>query len=123
MSSTERHADIPAITRDELRERLAGARPPALFEVLPLGYWRKHHLPGALNAPPGDAPRIIAERVPDPHAPIVVYCWDEACPHAGRAARALAARGYTDVRAYHAGKADWIAAGLPMERPPRAPLP
>jgi rhodanese-related sulfurtransferase len=71
------HPDVPIITRDELRERLASAAPPALFEVLPPGYWRKHHLPGAINAPPGEAPRVIAEHVFDPNAEIVVYCWDD----------------------------------------------
>jgi rhodanese-related sulfurtransferase len=35
------------------------------------------------------------------------------------AARALAARGYDNIREYAAGKKDWIDAGLPMERPPR----
>jgi rhodanese-related sulfurtransferase len=29
------------------------------------------------------------------------------------------ALGYTNVREYPGGKQDWIAAGLPMERPPR----
>jgi rhodanese-related sulfurtransferase len=67
---------IPTIARAELAERVHGASPPALFEVLPRGYWRKHHLPGALNAPPGEAVAVITAAVPAHDAEIVVYCWD-----------------------------------------------
>jgi rhodanese-related sulfurtransferase len=113
------HAPVATIDRAELAERLRGPSPPALFEVLPRGYWRKHHLPGALSAPPDEAVAVITAAVPDRHAEIVVYCWDVDCPTSGRAARALAALGYTNVREYPGGKADWVAAGLQMERPPR----
>jgi rhodanese-related sulfurtransferase len=68
---------IPTIEREELREALQGPNPPALFEVLPRGYWLKQHLPGARNAPPDTAAAVIAEAVPDPRTPIVVYCWDD----------------------------------------------
>ncbi len=67
---------IATIERDELARRLNDPSPPALFEVLPLGYWRKHHLPGAISAPPDEAVAIIMAAVPDPHAEIVLYCWD-----------------------------------------------
>ena len=67
---------VPTITRDELVAALQSAHPPALFEVLPIGYWRKHHLPGAISAPPEQAAAIITAQVPDHDADIVVYCWD-----------------------------------------------
>jgi rhodanese-related sulfurtransferase len=67
---------VPRITRDELATALERANPPALFEVLPRGYWMKHHLPGALNAPPAEAAAVISAAVPDHDAEIVVYCWD-----------------------------------------------
>jgi rhodanese-related sulfurtransferase len=70
------HDTVPRITREELVAALDSAQPPALFEVLPRGYWRKHHLPGAINAPPDRAAAIITAEVPDHDAPIVVYCWD-----------------------------------------------
>ena len=41
------------------------------------GYWLKQHLPGARNAPPDTAAQVIAELVPDPRTPIVLYCWDD----------------------------------------------
>jgi rhodanese-related sulfurtransferase len=67
---------VPRITRDELVVALERESPPALFEVLPRGYWMKHHLPGAINAPPAEAAAIISSAVPDRDAEIVVYCWD-----------------------------------------------
>ena len=72
---TDTH-DVPLITRDELVAALASDRPPALFEVLPAGYWRKHHLPGARNAPPDQAVALITAQLPHHDADIVVYCWD-----------------------------------------------
>lgn len=68
---------VPVIAREELRARLESPAPPALFEVLPRGYWRRNHLPGALSAPPDQAVEIITARVPDKGAEIVVYCWDD----------------------------------------------
>jgi rhodanese-related sulfurtransferase len=72
---TER-ASVPRITRDELAAAVQSGHPPALFEVLGRGYWLKHHLPGAVNAPPHEAVAVITTRVPDHDAEIVVYCWD-----------------------------------------------
>ena len=75
-SAASAHDDVPTITREELVRALASPHPPALFEVLPRGYWKKHHLPGAISAPPGEAIGIITAQVPDHDADIVVYCWD-----------------------------------------------
>lgn len=67
---------VTSIARDELAAALRGTAPPALFEVLPRGYWLKQHLPGAVNAPPDQAVAVITAQVPDRTSPIVVYCWD-----------------------------------------------
>ena len=69
-------ASVPTISREELVAALASPAPPALFEVLPAGYWRKSHLPGAINAPPAEAVGIITAQVPHHDADIVLYCWD-----------------------------------------------
>lgn len=70
------HIPVPRITRDELIAAVKREHPPALFEVLPRGYWMKHHIPGAISAPPDQAVAIITAQVPDHDAEIVVYCWD-----------------------------------------------
>jgi rhodanese-related sulfurtransferase len=70
------HVNVPRITREELATALRSGHPPALFEVLPRGYWIKQHLPGAVNAPPDQAVAIITAQVPDRDADVVLYCWD-----------------------------------------------
>jgi rhodanese-related sulfurtransferase len=65
------------ISRDELRLKIERGDQFFLFEVLPLPYYRKHHLPGALHLPPNDVAATVARLAPDKNAEIVVYCWDE----------------------------------------------
>jgi rhodanese-related sulfurtransferase len=65
------------ITREELHAKLERGEPVALFEVLPVGYWRKHHLPTARSLPPPRSPRSSRELVPDRDTEIVLYCWDD----------------------------------------------
>ena len=48
-------------------------------------------------------------------AEIVVYCASGPCQNSGIASRRLASLGYANVSDYHEGKAEWIAAGLPVE--------
>ena len=66
-----------SISREELRQKIEGGKPFFLFEVLPIPYYRKHHLPGALHLPPNDVEASIARLVPDKDAEIVLYCWDD----------------------------------------------
>lgn len=66
-----------AITRDELRSKIERGDRFHLFEVLPEMYYRKHHLPGAINMPPTDIEATITRLVPDKSAEIVLYCWDD----------------------------------------------
>jgi rhodanese-related sulfurtransferase len=107
------------ITRDELKAKMDRGDTFALFEVLPLMYWRKHHLPGAKNMPPTEVASVAAEHVPDKDTEVVLYCWDHDCPTSGWAGGELEALGYTNIFEYSAGKKDWIDAGLPMVRDPR----
>ena len=102
------------ITREELKAKMDRGDPFTLFEVLPLMYWRKHHLPGAKNLPPTEVATLVPEVVPDRSAEIVLYCWDHDCPTSGWAGTELEGMGYTNIREYSAGKKDWIDAGLPM---------
>ena len=65
------------ISREELKEKIDRKDPFFLFEVLPLPYYRKHHLPGALHMPPADVVATAERLVPDHDAEIVTYCWDD----------------------------------------------
>lgn len=67
---------IPGISREELQAKIERGDAFHLFEVLGRGYWKKHHLPGAVNAPPDEVTTLVPRLVPDKAAEIVVYCWD-----------------------------------------------
>lgn len=102
------------ITRQDLQEALRLGQ-VVLVEALPAMYFEKEHLPGALNMPLDDIDALAGVLVPDKATPLVTYCTGVACPNSKIAAAHLEALGYTNVRAYEAGKEDWIGAGLPVE--------
>lgn len=103
------------ITRDELKARLEAGNPPVLVEALPEQYFRKEHLPGAVNIPHDEIDALAPEVLLDKDAEIVTYCASATCRNSELAAKRLEALGYTNVREYVEGKADWIEAGLPTE--------
>jgi rhodanese-related sulfurtransferase len=108
------------ITLDELRERLEANPKLVLVEALSDQYYRHSHIPGAININYDEVDARAAELLLDKEAEIVVYCASGPCQNSGIAADRLAALGYTNVRDYHAGKAEWIEAGLPVEGEARA---
>jgi rhodanese-related sulfurtransferase len=106
---------VLTISRDELKAKLDRREALVILEALPEKYYRHSHLPGAINFPHDQVEALAPQLVPDKNAEIVVYCANAACKNSGIAAEALTALGYTNVRAYEAGKADWIEAGFPIE--------
>ena len=111
---------VTTITRDELKAALEGPAKPVLVEALPAKYYLDNHLPGAINIPHDEVDALATTLLPDKNAPIVVYCANGPCRNSGIAAARLAELGYSNVRDYHEGKADWIEAGLPVESGPQA---
>jgi rhodanese-related sulfurtransferase/CBS domain-containing protein len=85
-----------------------------LVEVLPAREYEEEHLVGAISIPLKRLTSEIARRL-DGNQPIIVYCWDYQCDLSPRAAWRLESLGYGAVHDYVAGKADWLAAGLPTE--------
>jgi rhodanese-related sulfurtransferase len=108
------------ISLDELRQRIAANPDLVLAEALGEPYYRHSHLPGAINLPHDEVDALAPDLLPDKDAEIVVYCADGPCPNSGIAASRLVELGYTDVADYHEGKAEWVAAGLPVEGKARA---
>jgi len=104
------------ISRDELKNRLESGAPLTLLEALPEKYYRHSHLPGALLFPHDRTRELAAELLAEKDAPIVVYCASATCLNSHQAAQALTKLGYSDVRVYVEGKADWQAAGFALER-------
>ena len=106
---------MQSISREELNARLAGDA-LTVVEVLDPKYYRKFHLPGAINVPLGDDfDERIQQAVPDKNAAVVVYCMDTDCDASPKAAQRMEALGYRQVFDYEAGKVDWQEARLPTE--------
>ena len=104
------------ITRDELRAAidsgsatLVDARAPASFGA--------RHLPGALSLVAEDDDERVAAVLPDRAAAIVVYSTDAGCARGPELAARLGGLGYSALRLYREGIADWTAAGLELDRP------
>ncbi|MES1172996.1 MAG: rhodanese-like domain-containing protein [Myxococcales bacterium] len=104
------------ITRDELKTALDSGASLTLLEALPEKYFRHSHLPGAHSFPHDQARALAAKLLPEKQAPIVVYCASSTCLNSHHAAETLAELGYSNVRVYAEGKADWQAAGFALER-------
>ena len=103
------------IERDALKALLDGGEPVTLVEALPSRYYEASHLPGAVNLPHDEVMARAESVLPDRDARIVVYCANTACQNSRIAAEALKAKGYSNVFEYVEGKADWEAAGYPLE--------
>jgi rhodanese-related sulfurtransferase len=106
---------IQTITRDELAAQLGSHEPPQVLETLPERYYRKAHLPGARLMPHDRVGELAPTLVPDKSSDIVVYCASDTCKSSHQAAAELERLGYSSVRVYVGGKADWEAANLPLE--------
>ena len=106
---------VAKITREELKAKLENGVGVTLVEALPAKYYLEKHLPDALNLPHDQVDALAPSLLPDKSTEIVVYCASGPCKNSGIAANRLAELGYANVRDYHEGKEDWVAAGLPTE--------
>lgn len=101
------------ITREQLRQQLSNV---VLLEALPESHYRQGHIPGARLFPVDRARDLAPAVAPSRSTPVVVYCASETCKNSHQVAKLLGDIGYTDVRVYAGGKADWESAGLPLEK-------
>jgi rhodanese-related sulfurtransferase len=104
----------PLINRDEVLKNIESGS-AIVVEALPKEYYAEAHLPGALNLPVDDVDTLAPALLPDKDADVIVYCANSPCQNSGTVANRLIELGYTHVSDYDAGKADWLAAGLPTE--------
>ncbi|SEM30634.1 rhodanese-like domain-containing protein [Rhodococcus maanshanensis] len=102
------------ITRDELAAALR-TDSVVLLDTLPADYYDKAHIRGALNLVEADVESMAPQVLPDRDAAIVTYCANISCRNSEIVADRLRALGYTDVRKYREGIADWESAGLPID--------
>jgi len=108
MSSRARKPELPRLTTAELRRRQAHL---VLVDAHGPPYFANGHIPGAVNIPPHDVPRLAMERLGEPSAPLVVY-GARGSSNARIVGEQLLALGYVDVSVYDDGLEGWVAAGL-----------
>ncbi len=100
------------ITRDELRQKLERHDQFKLVMTMSTLAYCSKHIPDSEQLEPTDE----ALGALDPGEEIVVYCADVYCAASIYAYRALERRGYSRVRRYAGGIADWEDAGYRLER-------
>ena len=103
--------DIVTISREELKDKLDREDDFKLVMTLHDWAFRALHIPGSMHFHSVDD-ALEALEVNDE---IVVYCSNVDCVASQFAYRGLIDHGYTNVRRYAGGLADWEAAGLPLE--------
>lgn len=113
---SEPSSDVPSVTRDELKTMIGRGGTFLLIETLAPEQFEETHLPGAINLPPDRVRELAPSLLPDKQREVITYCASRTCHASVDAARELIALGYTHVRHYPGGKADWVFAGLPVER-------
>jgi rhodanese-related sulfurtransferase len=102
------------ITRDELRMELErGDELKLVMTLSPLAY-RMKHIPTSIHFDTVDD----ALAALDPCDEVVVYCADVYCAASIYAYRILERAGFTRLRRYAGGIADWEDAGFPLEGEP-----
>ncbi len=106
---------VKEISRAALSEALLSRSPPVVIEALDKTYYDSGHIPTARMMPPAEIARASAI-VADKEQAIVVYCASATCRNSHQAAAQLQKQGYRNVAVYAGGKADWVEAGLRLER-------
>ena len=99
------------ISREELKTKLD--RDDNFKLVMTMGEWAFNmaHIPGSLNI----SSREQGQGLISPGDEIVVYCSNEACTASQAAYHFLVNNGFTNVRRYAGGVADWEEAGYPLD--------
>ena len=106
---------VKEISRSALSEALLSKSPPIVFEALDKKYYDYGHIPTARMLPPAEVDRVPSI-VPDKDQAIVLYCASATCQNSHQAAAQLDKQGYRNVAVYPGGKADWVEAGLRLEK-------
>ncbi|HEV8177886.1 MAG TPA: rhodanese-like domain-containing protein, partial [Gemmatimonadales bacterium] len=101
---------IPTLTLAQVSSQLQTDRVTVL-DVRGEAEWKSGHLSGSLNVPVGSLEARAQEISRD--QPVIVHCQTGA--RAAIGASLLRARGFTDVRYFPGGFAEWHAAEMPVE--------
>lgn len=100
-------------TVEDVKRRLDAGEKFTLVDVREESEFAAGHLPGALHLSKGVIERDVETKVPDPAAPLVLYCGGGY--RSALAADNLQKMGYTNVISMDGGWRVWNEKGYPVE--------
>jgi rhodanese-related sulfurtransferase len=109
---TEAKQHVKECTVADVKSRLERKESFQLIDVREDREWEAGHLPGAIHLGKGIIERDIEKTIPDPSAPLVLYCGGGF--RSALAAKNLIEMGYTNVISMDGGFSGWKTAGLPI---------
>jgi rhodanese-related sulfurtransferase len=109
----EAKREVTECTVQDVKARLDRGEPFHLVDVREDSEWNAGHLPHAIHLGKGVIERDIEKTIPDPAAPIVLYCGGGY--RSALAAKNLQEMGYTNVISMDGGFGGWKNAGYPLE--------
>jgi rhodanese-related sulfurtransferase len=86
---------------------------PLVINVLDKALYDDCHIPGSIQVDFDKVERYVSDYKKD--HPIIVYCSNYACMTSHFVVNKLLEKGYTQVRVYAGGMAEWYQAGYPVE--------
>jgi len=98
----------------EIKKRLDAGEKMILVDTREDEEWARGRLPGAIHLGKGVIERDIEKAIPDPNAPIVLYCGGGF--RSALAADNLQKMGYKNVISMDGGWRGWTEAGFPVTR-------
>lgn len=104
----------PAISQNNLMERLTTEQAPPLIDVRTPEEYRAGHIPGAINIPLQQFQQRFAELSVYRDKEVVMYC--ESGMRASRGGGWLESQGFQELRFLDGHMGAWREAGLPTER-------
>ena len=104
---------VKECTVDDVKRRLDAGETFTLVDVREESEFAAGHIPGALHLSKGVIERDVETKVPDPAAPLVLYCGGGF--RSALAADNLQKMGYTNVVSMDGGWRVWNEKGYPVE--------
>lgn len=113
----EEYPGLVFITLPEVEE-LWHNQKAVIVDSRPVSEFRRGHVPGAISVPLEEVKggnydpleRLTTAK------PLIIYCEGGDCLTSLTLARLLYGRGFRDLRVFSGGWAEWLAAGLPVEK-------
>lgn len=103
---------MQTINKEQLEEKLNSIADKTLINTLPEDKFKEYKIPGSLNVPAeldDFAERVSMMVMKNKKADIILYCANEQCDSAAKAAARLDEAGFENVSHYIGGAEEWNA--------------